>query len=195
MLNIHIFISRRMGCRALYLWKRSLGKQPAAGQMQIPGSRPTQPLPVLVLPRSPAVHGPGCLPVPVPLPAPPRCCRDQGSDTRKNPWGHGCGAGSRLATMGEEAVSVQFAITQGTERGLALPPSHQPGAEPLCRGAAEPGDDAGAGAPAGLPWCNSGQNLPSWTQKYNICRVGVRRMGPSSSQWCPVTGQGAMGTN
>jgi len=29
----------------------------------------------------------------------------------------------------------------------------------------------------------------------NICRVGVRRMGPSSFQWCPVTGQGAMGTN
>ena len=26
-------------------------------------------------------------------------------------------------------------------------------------------------------------------------RVGVRRMGPSSFQWCPVTGQGAMGTN
>ena len=24
----------------------------------------------------------------------------------------------------------------------------------------------------------------------NICRVGVRRMGPSSFQWCPVTGQG-----
>ena len=29
----------------------------------------------------------------------------------------------------------------------------------------------------------------------NIWRVGVRRMGPNSSQWCPVTGQGAMGTN
>ena len=29
----------------------------------------------------------------------------------------------------------------------------------------------------------------------NICRVGVRRMGPSSCQWCPVTGQGAMGPN
>ena len=29
----------------------------------------------------------------------------------------------------------------------------------------------------------------------NIWRVGVRRMGPSSFQWCPVTGQGAMGTN
>jgi len=28
----------------------------------------------------------------------------------------------------------------------------------------------------------------------NISRVGVRRMGPSSFQWCPVTGQGAMGT-
>ena len=25
--------------------------------------------------------------------------------------------------------------------------------------------------------------------------LGVRRMGPSSFQWCPVTGQGAMGTN
>jgi len=29
----------------------------------------------------------------------------------------------------------------------------------------------------------------------NICRVGVRRMGPDSSQWCPATGQGATGTN
>jgi len=29
----------------------------------------------------------------------------------------------------------------------------------------------------------------------NICRVGVRRMGPDSFQWCPATGQGAMGTN
>ena len=28
----------------------------------------------------------------------------------------------------------------------------------------------------------------------NIWRVGVRRMGPSSFQWCPATGQGAMGT-
>ena len=26
-------------------------------------------------------------------------------------------------------------------------------------------------------------------------QVGVRRMGPSSFQWCPATGQGAMGTN
>jgi len=29
----------------------------------------------------------------------------------------------------------------------------------------------------------------------NILRVGVRRMGPDSFQWCPVTGQGAVGTN
>jgi len=29
----------------------------------------------------------------------------------------------------------------------------------------------------------------------NILRVGVRKMGPNSFQWCPVTGQGAMGTN
>ena len=29
----------------------------------------------------------------------------------------------------------------------------------------------------------------------NIWRVHVRRLGPSSFQWCPVTGQGAMGTN
>ena len=29
----------------------------------------------------------------------------------------------------------------------------------------------------------------------NISRVGVRRMGPDSFQWCPVTGQGATGTN
>jgi len=29
----------------------------------------------------------------------------------------------------------------------------------------------------------------------NTLRVGVRRMGPSSFQWCPVTGQGATGTN
>ena len=29
----------------------------------------------------------------------------------------------------------------------------------------------------------------------NISRVSVRRMGPDSFQWCPVTGQGSMGTN
>ena len=29
----------------------------------------------------------------------------------------------------------------------------------------------------------------------NTWRVGVRRMGPSSFQWCPATGQGALGTN
>ena len=29
----------------------------------------------------------------------------------------------------------------------------------------------------------------------NIWRVGVRRMGTDPFQWCPVTGQGAMGTN
>jgi len=29
----------------------------------------------------------------------------------------------------------------------------------------------------------------------NILRVGVRRMGPESFQWCPATGQGATGTN
>jgi len=29
----------------------------------------------------------------------------------------------------------------------------------------------------------------------NILRVGVKRMGPESFQWCPVTGQGTMGTN
>jgi len=29
----------------------------------------------------------------------------------------------------------------------------------------------------------------------NICRVGVRRTGPDSFQWCPATGQGAVGTN
>ena len=29
----------------------------------------------------------------------------------------------------------------------------------------------------------------------NISRVGVRRMRPSSFQWCPATGQGATGTN
>jgi len=29
----------------------------------------------------------------------------------------------------------------------------------------------------------------------NILRVGVRREGTNSFQWCPVTGQGAMGTN
>jgi len=28
-----------------------------------------------------------------------------------------------------------------------------------------------------------------------VSSVGVRRMGPDSFQWCPVTGQGAMGTN
>ena len=30
---------------------------------------------------------------------------------------------------------------------------------------------------------------------YKICRVGVRRTGPESFQWCPTTGQGATGTN
>jgi len=29
----------------------------------------------------------------------------------------------------------------------------------------------------------------------NILRVGVKRTGPDSFQWCPVTGQGATGTN
>jgi len=29
----------------------------------------------------------------------------------------------------------------------------------------------------------------------NILRVGVRRTGPDPFQWCPETGQGAMGTN
>jgi len=29
----------------------------------------------------------------------------------------------------------------------------------------------------------------------NILRVGVRRMGPNSFQWCPATGQGTTGTN
>ena len=29
----------------------------------------------------------------------------------------------------------------------------------------------------------------------NIWRVGVKRMGLDSFQWCPATGQGAMGTN
>jgi len=29
----------------------------------------------------------------------------------------------------------------------------------------------------------------------NISRVGARRKGPNSFQCCPVTGQGAMGTN
>ena len=29
----------------------------------------------------------------------------------------------------------------------------------------------------------------------NILRANVKRMGPGSFQWCPVTGQGAMGTN
>jgi len=29
----------------------------------------------------------------------------------------------------------------------------------------------------------------------NILKVGAKRMGPDSFQWCPATGQGAMGTN
>ena len=29
----------------------------------------------------------------------------------------------------------------------------------------------------------------------NISRVGIRRMGPDSFQWCPATGQGSTGTN
>jgi len=41
------------------------------------------------------------------------------------------------------------------------------------------------------------KRLRAWTLEMliNICRVGVRRMGPDSFQWCPATGQGAMGTN
>ena len=30
---------------------------------------------------------------------------------------------------------------------------------------------------------------------YKYLQGGVRRMGPNSFQWCPATGQGAMGTN
>jgi len=30
---------------------------------------------------------------------------------------------------------------------------------------------------------------------YKYLKVGVKRMGPDSFQWCPVTGQGATGTN
>ena len=29
----------------------------------------------------------------------------------------------------------------------------------------------------------------------NACREGAKRTGPGSFQWCPVTGQGATGTN
>ena len=29
----------------------------------------------------------------------------------------------------------------------------------------------------------------------NILRVGIKRMGPDSFQWCPATGQVATGTN
>jgi len=32
-------------------------------------------------------------------------------------------------------------------------------------------------------------------KQINILRVGVKRMGPDSFQWCPATGQGATGTN
>jgi len=39
-------------------------------------------------------------------------------------------------------------------------------------------------------------NITSYfSEKERILRVGVKRMGPDSFQWCPVTGQGAMGTN
>jgi len=30
---------------------------------------------------------------------------------------------------------------------------------------------------------------------YRFLRVDVKGMGPNSFQWCPATGQGAMGTN
>jgi len=30
---------------------------------------------------------------------------------------------------------------------------------------------------------------------YQYLKGGFRRRGPDSFQWCPVTGQGAMGTN
>ena len=37
--------------------------------------------------------------------------------------------------------------------------------------------------------------ISCWRSFFDLKKLGVRRMGPSSFQWCPVTGQGAMGTN
>ena len=48
---------------------------------------------------------------------------------------------------------------------------------------------------AGITAPDSPVVKPKCNELTNICRVGVRRMGPSSFQWCPATGQGAMGTN
>lgn len=144
MQNIHIFISRRMGCRALYLWKHSLGKQPAAGQMQITGYGPTQPLPVACPPTEPDEDA-------CPSPCPCLLHRDA--------------AGMRACTapgkiLGDMATVLALASLQWGK--LCLFRSAPPGAwsrvspcRPPTRagqsprvaavGAAEPGDDAGAG--------------------------------------------------
>ena len=42
-------------------------------------------------------------------------------------------------------------------------------------------------------YASSAFSSPTW--KILGFWVGVRRMGPNSFQWCPVTGQGATGTN
>ena len=57
------------------------------------------------------------------------------------------------------------------------------------------GYEDGEGTGASLLRGKAGEEKGTLEMPLNICRVGVRRMGPDSSQWCPVTGQGAMGTN
>ena len=48
-------------------------------------------------------------------------------------------------------------------------------------------------------WACSAWRRESWEgtleMSVNICRVGVRRMGPDAFRWCSATGQGAMGSN
>jgi len=75
-------------------------------------------------------------------------------------------------------------VTFAAERALQL------GRKGQGRTAAKHREDALSG--------HAGLHQGRWrgfTLLINICRVGVRRTGPDSFQWCPATGQGATGTN
>jgi len=43
----------------------------------------------------------------------------------------------------------------------------------------------------GTSLCFEGAGVGTFEMPLNICRVGVRRTGPDSFQWCPATGQEA----